>query len=290
MSRRMVGLIALASALAATAPPVLAQGTGGGGQGPGNLQPCAQGQQPTPQAPCLPQGGFPGGGGGGGGQPGGFPGGGFPGGNLQPCAPGQMPSPQSPCLPPTCQPGQQPSPQSPCVPQGCGVPGGGGGQQPGGGGNRDVTCGAPGGGGGGPGGGGPGGGGGGGGGPGGGLPQLSGGFLSHVWRMNADVDSYDADKNVLNCTITKFLNLPKKFAQMDDDLIDTDAFVLFSATTKVFDADGKRVPKEVAYNTLLDNANSVKVVGKVIPPKSWQKDQDGTPTPTFRAKQVYITG
>ena len=46
-----------------------------------NLPPCAAGQQPTPQNPCMPSGGFPQGGGQG----------------LPMCQPGQQPTPEAPC-------------------------------------------------------------------------------------------------------------------------------------------------------------------------------------------------
>ena len=44
------------------------------------------------------------------------------------------------------------------------------------------------------------------------------------------------------------------------------------------------------YRGLLDNANTVRIVGKVLPPQKWHADQDGTQTPALRAKRVYITG
>jgi hypothetical protein len=296
MFRRVFpALIVILVALAA--PAVFAQGTGvPGGSPPANLQPCASGQQPSPTNPCLPP----------------------------TCAQGQVPSPTNVCLPPACAQGQVPTQTNPCLPSlptggpGGGGPTGGGGQLqpcadgqqptpqtpclPAGGfsGGGQVIC--SGGGSGPVGAGGDGGdtgsrdtGGGGGGSPcanagagGGGTPALSGAFLSRIWKMNADADSYDGANNVLNCTVTKFLNLPKRFSKMDDDLIDTDAYVLFGPTTRVYGTDGKRIPKETRYDTLLDNAETVKIEAKVVPPKSWQKDEDGNPTPTFRAKKVYI--
>ena len=98
---------------------------GGGSTGGGQLQPCAAGQQPTQQRPCIPQGGgMPQGGQQGGmpqgGQQGGMPQGGINWAELAPCTPGQVPSPQAPCkfdIQP-CAEGQKPSPQAPCRPQG----------------------------------------------------------------------------------------------------------------------------------------------------------------------------
>jgi hypothetical protein len=104
--------------------------TGGGGQTQPQPQPCAAGQTPTMQNPCIPagmQGGNGGAGGTGGlGGAGGAGGllGGMPNidwGSLKPCAPGQMPSPTAPCKfeMADCAEGQMPSPQAPCKPKPC---------------------------------------------------------------------------------------------------------------------------------------------------------------------------
>jgi len=121
-----------------------------------------------------------------------------------------------------------------------------------------------------------------------GMPDFAPRFLSHVWRFTGDADSYDADANILNMTVTKVLNLPKKMADQDDEIVDQDAYVVFSATTKVFDKNGKRLARESKYDNALDDATSVKVAGKMMPPKKWQNDEDGNPVTTIRAKQVTI--
>ena len=121
-------------------------------------------------------------------------------------------------------------------------------------------------------------------------PRLMGGFLSRVWRFNADVDSYDAASNTLNVTVSKVLNLPKRFKAQDDGIVDQDADVIFTKTTKVFDAAGKRIRTESAYDAALDAAESVSVTGKITPQAKWNKDEDGSPVTTIRAKRVTITG
>lgn len=309
MSRRqLTGAMALIGAMAAVQlpasgqlpPPTCPPGTGPtlefpctplpGDPGglPGGLPPCLPGQVSTAQAPCSP-----------------IPPGGLPGGGIVPCAPGQQPSPALPCTPipgtggpgggpgggaPPCPPGVQTSAQFPCTPnpaggQGGPGPGGNGGppplprceedQQP----SREDPCRPPGGPEGGP------------GGPGdGGTPTLMGGFLNKVWKFNAEVDGYDAADDVLNCTITKILNLSKQFKDQDDEIVDSDSYILFSASTKVYNEDGKRVTKETKYDGLLDRADTVRIQGKVVPPQKWREDEDGTPTPTVRAKRVYVTG
>jgi hypothetical protein len=123
-----------------------------------------------------------------------------------------------------------------------------------------------------------------------GPPRLMGGFLSRVWRFNADTDSYDAASNTLNVTVSKVLNLPKRFKAQDDGIVDQDADVIFTKTTKVFDAQGKRVRTEGGYDAALDAADSVSVTGKITPQAKWNKDEDGSPVTTIRAKRVTITG
>jgi hypothetical protein len=123
-----------------------------------------------------------------------------------------------------------------------------------------------------------------------GPPALMGGFLSRVWRFNADVDSYDAASNTLNVTVSKILNLPKRFKTQDDAIVDQDADVIFTKTTKVFGADGKRIRGESGYDAALDAADAVAVTGKITPRAKWNKDEDGSPVTTIRAKRVTITG
>jgi hypothetical protein len=119
---------------------------------------------------------------------------------------------------------------------------------------------------------------------------LMGGFLSRVWRFAADADSYDASSNTLNVTVTKIANLPARYKTQDDQIVDKDADVVFTKNTKVFDADGKRLRDESAYDAALDDADTVAVNGKIAPRSKWNKDEDGTPVTTVRAKRVKITG
>jgi hypothetical protein len=123
-----------------------------------------------------------------------------------------------------------------------------------------------------------------------GPPALMGGFLSRVWRFDADVDGYDAASNTLNVTVSKILNLPKRFKTQDDAIVDQDADVIFTKTTKVFGADGKRIRTETGYDAVLDAADSVAVTGKITPRAKWNKDEDGSPVTTIRAKRVTIAG
>lgn len=107
-------------------------------------------------------------------------------------------------------------------------------------------------------------------------------FLSRVWKFVGEVDGYESGK--LSMTIGKVLNLPKKFRDQDDELVDEDAIVLVSKA-RVIDEDGERVSKSA-----LDDAEDVRVQGKLLPKAKWEKDEDDQPVATIRAKKVYILG
>jgi len=205
---------------------------------------------------------------------------------MAPCEPGQFPTPEKPCALPPCPEGTSPTREKPCA----GMPGGPG---PGPGGAGGAPCGP------GPGGpaptgtppsGGPDavksaeGPGGPGGGPGGGCepPDMDRGFMNRVWKFVGEVDGYD--DGVLSITVAKILNLPKKYADEKEEIVDEDARVLLSGSTRIY-KDGKRVKAAD-----LDDAENVRVQGKMLPTSKWRKDDDDQPVPTIRAKKVYITG
>lgn len=174
---------------------------------------------------------------------------------------------QPPCQPqlgPMPAPGSEPAPITPMPPPG----GGCGGPPPGDAKTANTTAPAT----------GPGEPGGPGCGPGGG--DFERGFLNRVWKFEVEIDSLDADE--LDVTLNKVLNLTKRFADQDDDLVDQAAIVLIGKKTKIIE-DGKR-----ATRAELDNADLARVQGKLLPPKKWRKDEDDQETPTIRAKKVII--
>ena len=114
------------------------------------------------------------------------------------------------------------------------------------------------------------------------LPQFVRRFLTRVWKFVGEVDYYEAGE--LSITLGKILNLPRKWRTQDDDLLDQDTTVLVSNRVRVF-RDGGRVARDE-----LESANDVRVHGKLLRPRMWRVDDDGSPVPTIRAKKVYITG
>jgi hypothetical protein len=121
-------------------------------------------------------------------------------------------------------------------------------------------------------------------------PELAPGFLNRVWRLDAEADAYDAEARVLAVTVTRLLNVPRRFRDDDDAIVDEDTSVLLSPTTRVYDRDGDRVRGADLQAEVLDAADTVRVHGKVLPPDRWRTDEDDQPVPTIRAKRVYVTG
>lgn len=113
-----------------------------------------------------------------------------------------------------------------------------------------------------------------------GAPDFARGFLSRVWKFVGEADGYEDGK--LSMTVGRILNVPRRFREQDDELIDEDALVLVGRA-RVFDSDNRRVAKSE-----LDGAENVRVHGKLLPPSKWAEDEDGQPVTTIRAKKVYI--
>ncbi len=114
------------------------------------------------------------------------------------------------------------------------------------------------------------------------LPQFVRRFISRVWKFVGEVDYYE--DGVLSMTLGKVLNLPRKWRTQDDELLDQDTTVLVGDRVRVFE-DGERVE-----HGALDAANDVRVHGKLLRPRMWRTDEDGSAVPTIRAKKIYITG
>jgi hypothetical protein len=111
--------------------------------------------------------------------------------------------------------------------------------------------------------------------------EFRAGFINRVWKFRGSSSSFET--GVLNITVEKILNLPRKFRDQDDEVLDQDAFVLVGPKTKIFDADGDRV----AQSALAD-ADAVVVEGKLLKPAKWKADEDDTPVITIRAKRIHI--
>lgn len=113
------------------------------------------------------------------------------------------------------------------------------------------------------------------------LPTFDRSFLTRVWKFEVEFDS--AEAGVLNVTIGKILNLPKRLKDQDDALVDEAAVVLFDRKTRVYE-NGRRTSK----SNFDEVEGNVRVYGKLSPPSKWQRDEDGTPVPTIRARKIYL--
>jgi hypothetical protein len=118
-------------------------------------------------------------------------------------------------------------------------------------------------------------------GPGAQMPRFDRGFLTRVWKFEVEVDSAEAGK--LDVTIGKVLNLPKRMKDEDDALVDEAAVVLLDKKVRVYE-NGRRVSR----SSLDEVDGGARVYGKLVPPQKWEKDEDGTPVPTIRARKLYL--
>ena len=107
-----------------------------------------------------------------------------------------------------------------------------------------------------------------------------------VWRVGGEADGYDADRKALTVVVDDIGGLPRRQAKrLQAALAQLD--VLVGPKTRVVDADGHRVTGD-AIADALDNADSVKVTGKLAPRKSWTEDEDGVLVPALRALRIKV--
>lgn len=108
------------------------------------------------------------------------------------------------------------------------------------------------------------------------------GFLNKVWRFVVEPDSRKGD--TLYGTMVKIDNLPKQFADQDDEIVDQDVQVTFKSTTDAFeDQHGDPIDMKA-----LAKADRVWVKAKLAPPEAWQNDEDNRPVPTLRGRRAAI--
>jgi hypothetical protein len=117
-----------------------------------------------------------------------------------------------------------------------------------------------------------------------GVPSFKASFLNRVWSFNGAVDNVDLEAHNLDMTLSGIENLPARFSNQDDAILDQDTHVLFNSKTRVYGPDGQRVTQDY-----LDYAEGIVVRGKLVAPSKWASDEEGTPVPTVRAKRLYIT-
>lgn len=113
-----------------------------------------------------------------------------------------------------------------------------------------------------------------------GAPGFNAGFLNRVWKFHVVIDS--ASEGRLSVTLERVLNLPKRLADQDDELLDQDAIVLIGSGLRVFRGT-QRVPLSE-----LGDAEEARIQGKLLPPAKWANDEDEQPVPTIRAKKAFL--
>ena len=106
------------------------------------------------------------------------------------------------------------------------------------------------------------------------------GFLNRVWRVEIEVDSVDG--LTLSGTLNKFLNLPRKFRDQDDRMVDQVVHLKLRDATKITDENG-----DDASVKDLSKADKILAKAKLLKEDQWD-EEDGTPVTTLVARRIRI--
>ena len=116
------------------------------------------------------------------------------------------------------------------------------------------------------------------------LPHFKASFLNRVWSFKGALDGVDdGGDHSLSITVEYIEDLPRRFRNQDDELLDQDATVLMSENIRVFSPEG-----ELVSHDELAHADYVRVRARVLRPRMWRENEDGDVVPTLRAKRVYV--
>jgi len=118
-----------------------------------------------------------------------------------------------------------------------------------------------------------------------GPPHFSAAFLRRVVSIEASTDGL-VDKT-LPISIEAVCGLPRALTKQGAQLAGGDGIALVSSRTSVW-KDGIGLPASRKLIEL-DGADTVRMRGRLLPPASWQEDEDGNPVPTFTTSRVVIT-
>jgi hypothetical protein len=118
-----------------------------------------------------------------------------------------------------------------------------------------------------------------------GPPSFSPAFYRHLFTLDTSLDGIDGKE--LPISIEQICEVPRKLATQAAQLVGNDGVALLLARTQVWDG-GKRLSGAAAA-TALDGADTAAIRVRLTRPRSWRRDEDGGPVPTFRAGRIEIT-
>src|SRR4051795_4845065 len=118
-----------------------------------------------------------------------------------------------------------------------------------------------------------------------GPPKFSGWFYKHSIVLDASLDGVNGKE--LPVSIEEVCGIPRKRAKQAAQLAGTDGIALLLGKTTIWQ-DGKRLRGEAA-STALDGADTASLRVRLTRTRSWHKDEDGNPVPTFRTRRIRIT-
>lgn len=115
--------------------------------------------------------------------------------------------------------------------------------------------------------------------------KFSAAFLRRYWCVDTSTDGYD--NSTLQISVEDFVSLPKSVQADGASLTGQDGVALVRRSTLVFNGR-QRVPSTGVAQTL-QGADTALITGRLLPTRSWKKDEDGAPVPTFTARRIVVT-
>ena len=116
-------------------------------------------------------------------------------------------------------------------------------------------------------------------------PNFSAAFYKHSFVLDASLDGMEGRE--LPLSIEAVCGIPRRRAKEAVQLVGADGIALLLDKTTVW-LDRKRLRGEAA-TTALDGADTASLRVRLAGQRSWQKDDEGNPVPTFRARRIRIT-
>jgi hypothetical protein len=116
-------------------------------------------------------------------------------------------------------------------------------------------------------------------------PTFSDAFYAITTTITASVDGLTGDQ--LPISIEDVCDVPQSLAAEAAQLVGGDGVALISPATQVFDATGLQLTGAEA-TTALAETDTLALKAQLLPPASWQLDEDGAPVPTFSVSRADI--
>lgn len=118
-----------------------------------------------------------------------------------------------------------------------------------------------------------------------GPPKFTAAFYRHMYTIDVSLDG--ADGKELPISIETICDVPKKLRKQAAQLPGSAGVARVLQRTQIWQ-DGTQLTGEDA-STAIAGADTATIRVRLTKPRTWSKDEDGEPLPTFRAGRIEIT-